>query len=67
MTKAMTTALDLGLINHDTLSETYAQGESRIMWHDDYFVHLLEVLDSGETIYQSRPLPESEGWMFEDI
>lgn len=67
MTKAITTALDLGLIDRSTISETYSQGENRIMWHDDYFVYLLEVLDSGETIYQSRPLPTGESWTFDDI
>lgn len=67
MTKAITTAIDLKLISPDTLSEVYSQGESRIMWHDDYFIHLMEVLDSGEVIYQSRPVRPDEGWMFEDI
>lgn len=67
MTKATSKALELNLITESDLSEVYSQGESRIMWHDGFFVHLLEVTDSGEVIYQSRPLPTAESWEFEDI
>lgn len=67
MTKATTKALELGLLHNDNLSEVYAQGDNRIMWHDNYFSHLLEVVDSDEVIYQSRPFPTAESWEFEDI
>lgn len=65
MTKALKAALDRNLLSENFTTEVYSQGENRIIWHDSYFLHLFEVLDSGEAIYQTRPLTES--WQFEDV
>ena len=65
MNDATKTALAHNLITENDLAEVYEQGKSRTAWHDHHFFHLLEVLDSGEMIYQSRPL--ADDWMFEDV
>lgn len=64
MNKATKVAVDRGLISKGGMSEIYEQGENRTAWHDPYFLHLLEVVNSEEIIYQSRPL--AGRWMVED-
>ena len=65
MNKATKVATTRGLLPENGISEVYEQGDTRTAWHDRYFLHLLEVLDSDEVIYQSRPLAGQ--WLFEDV